>query len=714
MSVIINHTRLTTSDRLSDRFLTCQVYSPQDEETRNKGAIYADVEILIPWFSASQVGQSIINTLIRDYYKAEDTSDLNNFETAIKGINESLAQVAQGGETDWIGKLSSVLVLVNNKEAHFAQTGQAHAYLYRGDKINHITEGLENDASPHPLKTFTNLTSGTLQEDDKVVIASPTFFETINPSELKMIVIQNHPSQAAIEAGKILKGRGIKYANAIFMEVTTKDALANIPPDQKIDTIYINEQLSSFTTNLKNIWRNLILPLSVSIKSYTTRAYFKSKKNLAPKIKEGLSQTADGSRKLFQSAKQKSIEATRNISEKSEKIDDENSEDSSTSKFSESAKLFSIKSKNKLKRFLLRIGFSKPHGPRIYLIALVSMVVILAIAIGFSMFNKNNREKNKSMQEKLNQIVSLEGEASILLVKNDDTGALSKYKQILSLSDELKNSKYKDQANESSGKAYGKILELTEAKEIGSLTSIELPIQPIALVKTSTTIYLVSQDKKIFSPEDDKTVDLAQKINGEIVQVSAVEDKIVFSTKDNALYLFDPKNENATKQDVALNYAGKMNSFFDNLYVLDPPSNQIWKIVNDGGYKENTPYIANETLSIADAVDLAIDGSVYTVGQGCTVNRISRGESISNFAIALPAGETLDSCSRIFATEDSNSIFIIGKSSNISRLVELRKNGTFVGQYMLKDINCDKGCFVDISKNTFYQIENNILKSSGL
>lgn len=711
MSVIINHTRLTTSDRLSDRFLTCQVYSPQDEETRSKGAVYADVEVLIPWFSASQIGQSIINTLIRDYYKAEDTSDLNNFETAVKGVNEALAQVAQSGETDWIGKLSSVLVLINGQQAHFAQTGQAHAYLYRGDKINHITEGLENNASPHPLKTYTNLTSGTLQEDDRIVIASPKFFEVIDPSELKMIVMQNHPAQAAIKAGKILKGRGIKYANAIFMEVTTKDAMANIPPDQKIDTIYINEQLSSFTTNLKNIWRNLILPLSVSIKSYTTKAYTRSKKNLTPKIKDGLSQTMDSSKKLFESAKQRGVETTKNISRMG---DTENTEGSISSKFSKTVKLYSIKSKNRMKRFLLRIGFSKPHGPRIYLIALVSMVVILLLAIGFSMLSKNSRESKKDSQNKLNQIVSLEGEASIALVKHDDVGALSSYKQILSLAEELNESKYKDQANESAQKAYAKVLELTQAKEMGGFATKELPIQPIALVKTSAGIYLVSQDKKIFNIESEKVIDLGQQIDGEVAQTATVENNIALSTNDNTLYIVDPTAETAKKQTVSLNYAGRMSSFFDNIYVLDPPSNQIWKLANDDGYSNNSPFIQDDSISITNTVDLAIDGSIYTLGADCSVNRISRGASVSNFSISLPADEILDSCSRIFTTESSNSAYIIGKSSNNTRVVELRKNGTFVSQYILKDTNCDSGCFVDIEKNTFYQIEGSVLKSSGL
>ena len=711
MSVIINHTRLTTSDRLSDRFLTCQVYSPQDESIGGKGAIYADVEILIPWFSASQIGQSIINTLIRDYYKADDTSDLNNFETAVKGVNESLAQVAQSGETDWIGKLSSVLVLINGKEAHFAQTGQAHAYLYRGDKINHITEGLENDASPHPLKTYTNLTSGTLQEDDKVVIASPKFFEVIDPSELKMIVMQNHPTQAAIEAGKILKGRGIKYANAIFIEVTTKNQLANIPPDQKVDTIYINEQLSSLSVNLKNIYRNLVLPIMVSLKSYTTKAYTRSKKNLAPKIKDGFSQTVDSSKKLYESAKQKSTEATNNISKVRS---DEAREGGASSRFSETAKLYSIKSKNKLKRFLLRIGFSKPHGPRIYLIALVSMVVVLSLAIGLSILSKNSREKNRELQDKLNQIVSLEGEASIALVRNDDPEALANYKQILSLAEDLKGSKYKDQANESAQKAYAKVLELTQAKEMGEFSIKELPIQPIALIRASDTTYLVSGDKKIFNVENEEVTDLNEKIDGEIAQVTAVENNIALSTNDNRLYIVDPAAKTANEQTVALNYAGKMNSFFDNIYVLDPPSNQIWKLANDDGYKDNSPFIQDDAISIANAVDLTIDGSIYVLGQDCSINRVSRGESVSNFSIALPADEQLDSCSRIYTTENANSIYIVAKSSSTSRVVELRKNGTFVSQYILKDINCDNGCFVDIEKNTLYQIEGNTLRSSGL
>ncbi len=704
MDVIINYTRLTTSDRLADRFLTCQAYSPQDEETKDKGSIFTQVEILNPWFSTSQVGQSIINTLIREYYKADDTSDLNNFETAIKGVNESLAQIAQSGETDWIGRLSSVLVLINGNEAHFAQTGQSHAYLYRGDKINHITEGLEHEASPHPLKTFTNLTSGTLQEGDKIIIANPTFFEIIDPSELKIIINQYSPTQAAIEAGKILKGRGIKHANAIFIEITTKNALANLPPDQKQDTVYINEQLSSLTTNLKNIWRNLILPLSVALKSYFSKSLSDSRKKLVSKTRQNIT-----------SGSELSETADTSSSDPEKIVERENtSDDRGKSDLSEKTKLYIVKIKNRLKRFLLRLGVSKPHGPRIYLIALAVVVVILSTAIGFSILNKRSKANEQDLQNKANQIVALEGEASEKLTQNDEVGALAAYNQILDISNELKNSKFSVQANESYNNAYSKILELSRAQEISDFTQTDLPINPSLFALSNSKLYLISKDKKFFTDSNRDVIDLSGQISGEISQATGVENKIALSTQDGSLYIIDPSLSSATKQKITLNYQGLLKSFFDNIYLLDPPSNQIWKIVNDNGYSDNTAFVADENISMRDSIGMAIDGSVYTLNQSCTINRISRGELVANFKITLPANDQTGTCTDIFTSEGSSDLIIFAKSSKYSKVIRLGKNGGFVKQYILKDMTCDHDCFFDPDTNLFYHYKDNKLISANI
>jgi len=704
MEVIINYTRLTTSDRLADRFLTCQVYSPQDEKTREKGTVFSQVEILNPWFSTSQVGQSIINTLIRDYYKTDDSSDLNNFETAIKGVNESLAQVAQAGETDWIGKLSSVLALVNNGEAHFAQTGQSQAYLYRGDNINHITEGLENEASPHPLKTFTNLTSGTLQEGDRIIVANPSFFEVINPGELKVIMIQNHPAQAALEVAKIFKGRGIKHANAIFMEITTKNALANIAPDQKIDTVYVNEQLSSLSVNLKNIYRNIFLPISVSFKSFLVKSYSTSKNKLRSKTKAKPELTQAVQTAKTTSAPHKTpiqnIPKTRSSGMIGKTLDP--------------LRFYIIKLKNKLNRFLIKIGFGKPHRWRIYLIALAGVIIILAIVIALSLISKNNRTRNKELQDKLNQITSLEGEVSAQAVTRSSAEILPFYKQIVALSSELRGTKYSEQANQSYERAYAKILEITGAVEI-ELTDVKtLPFEIMQLAYSENGVYLISRDKILYNLESDKAIDLKDKIEGEISQINAVENNIALSTNDNTLYIYYPETDEVKKQQVKLNYSGKLGSYFDNLYVLDPLSNQIWKIINDGGYGQNTAYIVDDSISLADTVGLAIDGSVYVVSKSCNISRISRGEVVSDFLVTSTADENLESCQNIFTSEAANSMFVIGKSQDGTRIVELRKNGTFVGQFIPKNTTCDNMCFIDPTKRILYHIEDKDLRSSAL
>ncbi len=711
MNVIINYTRLTTSDRLADRFLTCQVYNPHDEDSVSKGSIYSHVEILNPWFAASQVGQSIINTLIREYYKADDTSDLNNFETAIKEVNESLAQIAQSGETDWIGRLSSVLVLINGLEAHFAQTGQSHAYLYRGNQINHITEGLENEVSPHPLKTFTNLTSGTLQEGDKIVVANSTFFEIIDPSELKIIATQNNPTQAAIEAGKILKGRGIKHANAVFIEVTTKEALANLTPDQKRDVVYINEQLSSLTSNLRNIWTNLLVPLMVSSKTYFHKVLSETKKKLSPKLKRGLSHTAESSKKLVKLAKEKSFGVAKEIKEKNSKTDD-GQKINSKNKLSDSVRLLSLKTKNKLKRLLISIGFTKPHRPRMYLIGLIITITILVIAIGISSFSKNKKLQNQEMQDKLNRIISLEGETSVLVTQNNDEQALINYKEIMNLSEELKDSKYSEQASKSYDTAFSKILEITSAQELSNFEEKELPIKPQLFGIASNYLYLISDKYELYNLQTNKIINIQDKIDGEVSHLTTTGENLVLSTKNNSLYTIKPNTEEITEHPIKLNYDGPIKSFIENIYVLDPPSNQIWKIVNDDGYKESLPYLADEDLSIADAVSLAIDGNIYTLSQSCNIERLSRGRSISSFTINLPANEKVANCSDIYTSEDTDNLYILAEDNNFTRIIELRKNGTFISQYIIKNMHCDSNCFIDIEKRIFYKAEDSKLKSA--
>lgn len=411
MSEIINYTRLTTSDKIADRFLTCQVYIPTDKDQAELGEIFSHVEIKSPWFGSTQVGQTIINTLIREYYRGHDSSELNNFEEAVKKVNESLAKSAQNGETEWIGKLSSVLILINNSEVHFAQTGKSHAYLYRGGRVNHITEGLEQEDAPHPLKTFSNLTSGSLQEGDKIVIANESFFEILNPNELKMIVSALPPTQAAIECAKIIQMQGVSDANATFIELTTKEKLANLSPDQKLEAVYLDHQVMGISTLSKNALFNV----GALIKTGFSKMIAAITGIISPIAKKGISKTQEKSKVAIEKTKQITQERIEEIDTKLTEASVNKGEKGFFLKiFGVVTKLF-LKIKNKMRRNLIHTGIYSQKKSRMYLIFLLPVIIILIVAVSYGLYEKKNNKSAKELENNHNQIISLEGEASIFV-----------------------------------------------------------------------------------------------------------------------------------------------------------------------------------------------------------------------------------------------------------------------------------------------------------
>ncbi|MCL5795456.1 MAG: hypothetical protein M1338_03800, partial [Patescibacteria group bacterium] len=231
MDYLIDYTRITNSGRLSDKFLTVQVRRFQEEKI-DKGVIFALVEITKPWFPNSQIGQKIINALSREYLKSANTSDLVNFELALKKVNKTLAQITQSGETDWIGNINAVLAVICDKSMHIAQTGKGEAFLVRDGKVVHITEGAKNELKPHPLNTFGDIMSGALKHGDKLMFTSPEILNYVSQEKIRQILANHPPFDAASQIGKIIKNNKIKDINAVILEIVSKDEMSNRTTDQ--------------------------------------------------------------------------------------------------------------------------------------------------------------------------------------------------------------------------------------------------------------------------------------------------------------------------------------------------------------------------------------------------------------------------------------------------------------------------------------------------
>lgn len=710
MSETINFTRLTTSDKLPDRFLTCQFYQPIDPGQKEAGVVFSQIEIMTPWFPSSQIGQTVINTLIREYYRGQDTSELVNFENAIKSVNKVLAQIAQNGETDWIGKFGGVLALVSGKEIHIAQTGQSNAYLYRGNRLNHITEGLEIDDAPHPLKTFNNLTSGTLQIGDKIVIGNSAFFETLAPSELKTLVTGFRPGIAALECAKILKSHSNQNANAIFIEITTKESMANIAPDQKIETVYLDKSAINPRLAFKNFLTNKLIPLIHSFGKFIAKGAGQTGKFIAPKLKKGWKAAGESTGKLIESTRK-----TEHPPLKESKLPEEGEMPSSENAVFGKKNFF--KFKNKLRRSLIDVGLYSRDKSKMVLGVLGVVVLVLAITLTYSFIKSGSRNKEKDQKTQLEQIVTLDNEATVSSTRGDETASVEKYNQIIALSRGLENTKFQNDAKPYADKAATKIKAITKLITLEAQKTYDLSSEAYSLALADDSVYAILKNgeikrKKSVSPNFETTFK-SEQINASVYSNVVIEDSgnIALVLDDKSLAIADPTSKTYQKQDLALSSPNQIASFGETLYFLDNLKNQIWKSSpKTDKYTDSTPYLKDTSTQITNAVDLAIDGSVYLLNSDGTVSRFSRGLKISDFQIELPAKEKLADWKIINTSDGTNALYCVSQNKDQTRIVELNKSGAFVAQYELSGAGEGK-VFINPNTKEIYVLKDKTVSS---
>ncbi|OQA53114.1 MAG: hypothetical protein BWY43_00187 [candidate division WS2 bacterium ADurb.Bin280] len=703
MTQIINYTRITTSDKLEDRFLTCQVYEPAETDQANAGRIFSQIEILNPWFPNSQIGQTVINTLIREYYRSSSSSDLQNFEAAVKKVNEALAQIAQNGETEWIGKFSGILMLSKGKDIHIAQTGNSRAYLFRGSRINHITEGLSQGEAPHPLKTFTNLTSGELHQGDRLIIGNSTLFQVFSPSELRISATSYLPMACAIEIAKGLKRKGAHSGNGIVIELTTKDELANIPPEQKVDTVYLDQSGFDINYFLRNITQTATkMLLLVSKKSSSLHKY--TRENISPKLKK----TLESSKKEIGSitsraSKRFSVENT--ISPSLQQVESKTgtSQIKSSSGGTDSINkkttiknlsfikaISLIKMRNKFKRFLISSGLHSKNRTKLIAWSIFAVFIILLVSIAISLNMKKSQDRDQALQAKSTEITSLSGEASLAISRNQTDEAIDKLNELLKISTELAGTKYENSIKDIVKDSEKKLASLSSVTVVDKAKEFDISPNAQSLTQINKSLFYFNKSDGIFS-KNENSENFEIVINKEFDSESSsstplTNDKeIAYLLENHSIHIVNTENLTTQEQSVELNSGSIIRQYLDNLYVLDIDNNQIWRIPRaENEYNETQKYIRDDTV-LALYSDMAIDGSIYLLNEQCEILKLARGRFENRFKIDPPGSQEINTgCKKIIASPTQENIFVLRNSGDKLVLMEINKEGKFIKQYEMQ------------------------------
>jgi hypothetical protein len=717
--------RIIPSEHLNDRFLTAQRIISEDTKKKNMGEVFVIVEITRPWLGISQIGSRIINTFRKAYYDGDSSSDLVNFEKAVKTVNEMLLKLTEQGETDWIGRLNAVIGIMIDREVHITSAGLAQAYLFRDGKISHITEKQDNN-EPHPLKTFGSIISGTLLVDDIVFMTSSELINTISLTILKTCFEEATILGVGTQILKHIKRTKVKSVGAIIIKLTDK---ALINPDSP-EVLYTDKTFKANSDAFKQLWVKTILPALIVVQNkiifWSKQAHLAAKNKVIPATsqltKKAIDKTSTSVKGAWSKTKPTLDQQSKKFAASFDAALTGIKETKDTSHFNDNTaesiigkSIFTINDyqetakKNDASRFtkvMFKIQaqinlvwknikktfttlMKTKNRPILFTLIGVLLIMGLIISISIQKHNKNLQASTSQQKNTLSQASDKLSAGQIALSNSNKDQAQVDFGDALKLAQPLLDTPLQKQAQyivETSQNEFDKLTGTTRYKSLKPLAdsqgdNIQIINNKSYEVSNNGRIYetgLIANAKNVLVgklPSNDNTITST---------VSSTNDTLLITTNKKTLYEYNPQNKNLNQitSNVGLENSIAQATFVGNDYLLDNAGSQIWKYnLGDQSIQSKTGYISDGT-NLKEAVDLAIDGSVYVLFKDGHIGQFIKGRQQAFTLASIPKPfDKINGAISIYTDQDSNSIYILDKSDQ--RIIEFDKNGQFTHQYFL-------------------------------
>lgn len=125
-----------------------------------------------------------------------------------------------------------------------------------------------------------------------------------------------------------------------------------------------------------------------------------------------------------------------------------------------------------------------------------------------------------------------------------------------------------------------------------------------------------------------------------------------------------------------------VDSFFGNLYVLDPPANRLWRYLPTADGYSAAPenyFPADQSIDLTGAVDLAIDGAIYVLFKDGRISKFEGGQAVPFNVTGLD--KPFSNPITIFTAPNETVQHLYIADAGNRRVVQLNKDGTFMRQF---------------------------------
>jgi len=671
-------------------------YSPTKSTLKKHGSLFFIIEITQPQPDSKKVIDTIIDTTVKHFYQNLDDT-LTSFEIALRHVNEKLAELAENGNSHWISHLNSLIVAIHQHDIHLAQTGSAEAFLIRNKIISHITEGLsEKSDDKHPLNTYLNISSGQMKISDRVILSTEQLYNNLSLDRIRRLSVQHSPSTCAAEIARILAQENIRSIGTMILEATTEERLAKEVIRPQPEDVILQDRTHSgtkFSETMQNIKTN-----ASEVSLFFSGLIERVKGTFSPKKQNDTQRKP----KTPPKSPQKPVKNSKRLPKNETTIRQQTSQN-----------------------LLQKINRKAPNKQILIIVALVVFVAALAFSVTYLRNRQNINDKMNAVSEKIALAEDFINQADNALIIGDKSTAKSNFNQAQDALYEISTSPYHTEEIaalqsriDSKLDEVDNIIRIDITNPLADLNSIDPEKNPqySHLYKIDDNLYTFSDEIiSINTKNGNMTGITGFDINNFVGGTLTNDDSTVTFYHNGQMQKFSPANNtliDVSTLDTAWKPAVELASYYENLYLLSPIENQVYKYSTLGGnsYSAALAYIDNpDKLDLANAADLAIDGGIYILKKDGTVYYFEQGVQ-QNYKLASPPApyENFSSPTHLYTDENLDYIFILDPENK--RLVQFRKEkGEYVKQFVGDELkNIDSFVVNDKIKTIYILADNKI------
>lgn len=729
---------------------TVNIYVPKITplEKQNLGQLLALIEI----DSNEEINERIIRLIeeqiSENYYGSENFNTEIAFETALQKTNQKLHELILSGQNSWLDKLSCLIAVHKGRELHLAQLGKTNAFFIHGPKIlNIVDQAGEAKGKINPLKIFSNVISGTINEEDSVLFCTTDLLDYLSQEKLRRIITENTTEKAIQILNQLLADdeNDIPFAAIILKLLAVEEKPVSV--EEKVAQTVSSPYYSATESSMDNL-----ISKEKSTSELLTPSVWP---NFTKAIREGLGSI----QKLWKKeepADRKSIHGSRlEASDDQKKLSREMRPSQKErgllltllsllgmglKKLHELiimgikavAGLFQKQQRRSIRGQIRTLPHRTNKKAAKWLVTLKNLsstrkiilvaALLLIIIFAYNVVNLGNREEKKQLKQQYADMVTHasektnEAEAALIYENEEDARILLSEAKALLASIPSDEKDLRDQINSLSGQIQTQldkvnhIVKIENPSEFANLKIGDLNPTPQGIMLLGNTLYAYESSlNNIFTIALEDQTATALETTGEVegnIQrgIPLTANRLLLYSSADKFYRFNTLDNSLTETAVTFANVDKTVHDFDTylgrIYTLDTKNNQIFRHEAAGdGYAEGLTWITEEGLDLTNATSLAIDGSVYVAKNNGEIWKLFAGGRDAEFKVST-IDPAFSSPTQIITTPEVENIYVL--DPNNKRVVVLNKNGGLVNQYYSESFDSLIDFSVSETSNAIY------------